>query len=410
MKTSRQSYINMHRDAWVEVNLENLAQNVKTLKSLLKCGSRSEPESACSKQDEQGEFNDGDVRVCKANSTGAKGVKLMAVVKADAYGHGAVMTAPTLLASGVDMLGVASIDEGLDLRDAKIDCDILVLGAVPVWAFETAGVNDITVSIFSYEHIEACRQAFERTGKKVKAHIKVDTGMNRIGVSTNEAIEFIKQVQKSDFVDLKGIFSHLACAEDEEKSKKQFEMFDKIISQVDTSNILLHILNTAGIISYQDYQYNMVRAGIGLYGLVPDLACPLPFANHCCLKQVMSLKGRITRIHKMGVNEGISYGHTYVAKEEIDVATIPIGYADGVSRSLSNKIYGELQDKKIKQIGNITMDQMMFDISNVYAKEGEIITLLGENLSIDDWATVLDTINYELTCRLKVRLPRVYTR
>lgn len=375
MKTSRQSYVNVHRDAWVEVNLENLANNVKILKSLVK-----------------------------------PGVKMLAVVKADAYGHGAVMCAPTMLASGVDVLGVASIDEGLDLRDAKINCDILVLGAVPVWAFDCAVENDITVSIFSQEHIEACKQVFNRTGKKVKVHIKIDTGMNRIGISKSRAVDFIKQVQECGFIDLKGIFSHLACAEDEEESKKQFEKFNEIISQVGTENIILHILNTAGIISYPDYQFNMVRAGIGLYGLTPDLVCPTPFVNHTCLKQIMSLKGRITRIHKMSENEGISYGHTYVAHEDIDVATIPIGYADGVPRSLSNKIHGELNGKKVKQIGNITMDQMMFDISNVCAREGDVITLLGDDLSIDEWAKILGTINYELICRLKVRLPRVYTR
>lgn len=375
MKTSRQSYINIHRDSWVEVNLEYLAQNVKEIKSLNK-----------------------------------EGVKLLAVVKADAYGHGAVMTAPTMLASGVDMLGVASIDEGLNLRDANINCDILVLGAAPVWAFECAAENDITLSIFSDEHITACKQAYDRIGEKVKVHIKIDTGMNRIGVSEQKALEFIKKVQESDFIDLRGIFSHLACAECVGESKKQFQKFNEIISQVDTQNVILHILNTAGVLSYPEHQFDMVRAGIGLYGLMPELACSQPFAKHNCLKQIIALKGRITRTHRIDTHEGISYGHTYVAKEEIDVATVPIGYADGVPRGLSNKIYGELNGEKIKQIGNITMDQMMFDISSVYAKEGDVITLLGDNLSIDEWAKIADTINYELTCKLKVRLPRVYTR
>lgn len=374
-KTSRQSYINVHRDSWIEVNLEYLARNVKTIKSLVK------PD-----------------------------VKLLAVVKADAYGHGAVMVTPTMLASGVDMLGVASIDEGLNLRDSNIDCDILVLGAVPVWAFDCAAENNIIVSIFSHEHISACEQAYEKTGKKVKAHIKIDTGMNRIGVNEEESVEFIKKVQESDVIDLQGIFSHLACAEDEKETKKQFKKFDDIISQVDTEGLILHILNTAGIISYPDYQFNMVRTGIALYGLMPDLGCDVPFLNHSSLKQVISLKGRITRLHSMSAKEGLSYGYTYVAKENIDVATVPIGYADGVPRALSNKIYGEINGKKVKQIGNITMDQMMFDVSEVYVKEGEVITLLGEDLTIDDWAKIVGTINYELTCRLKVRLPRVYTR
>lgn len=376
MKTSRQTYINVHRDAWVEVNLEFLAQNVKKFKKLVK-----------------------------------KGVKLLAVVKADAYGHGATMLVPTMLASGVDMLGVASIDEGLDLRNSKITSDILVLGAVPVWAFECAAENDITISIFSDEHILACKQAFERTEKKVKVHIKIDTGMNRIGVGKDEAVDFIKKVQACDFIDLKGIFSHLACAEDEIETKKQFETYQNIISQVDTKGVTRHILNTAGIMSYPDYQFDMVRAGIGLYGLMPDLPESSVFKfSSSSLKPVMSLKGRISRIHKMSKDEGISYGHTFVADKEIKVATVPVGYADGVPRALSNKIFGEINGKKVKQIGNITMDQMMFNISEVEAQEGDVITLLGGDLSVDEWAKILNTINYELTCRLKVRLPRVYTR
>lgn len=365
----------MHRDAWVEINLENIAHNAKEIKKLVK-----------------------------------KDVKLLAVVKADAYGHGAVMVAQTMLASGVDMLGVASIDEGLNLRDAKINCEILVLGAVPVWAFESAACNDISVSIFSDEHIEACKQAFERTGKKVKVHIKIDTGMNRIGVGVYDAVGFVKKVQGLDFVDLKGVFSHLACAEDEGETEIQFKQFGEIISQIERKNLTVHILNTAGIMSYPDFQFDMVRAGIGLYGLMPDLPECAPRPDSFSLKPVMGLKARITRIHTMKSGDGISYGHTFVADNEVKVATVPLGYADGVPRALSNKIFGLLNEKKIKQIGNITMDQMMFDITGVDAEEGDVVTLLGEGLSVDEWANIVGTINYELTCRLKVRLPRVYTR
>lgn len=372
-KASRQSYINVHRDSWVEINLEYLAQNIQAIKKLVN-----------------------------------KDVKLLAVVKADAYGHGAEMVAPTMLASGIDVLGVASIDEGLSLRDSKISCDILVLGAVPVWAFECAAENDISISIFSQEHILACKQAYDRTGKKIKAHIKIDTGMNRIGVDAKDSLDFIKHVQSSHFIDLQGIFSHLACAEDERESQKQFDKFNEIVSQINTENLCLHILNTAGIMSYPDYQFNMVRAGIGLYGLMPDLPSSSDFKTG--LKQILSLKGRITRIHTMAANEGISYGHTFVANKDIKVATVPIGYADGIPRALSNKIFAELDGKKIKQIGNITMDQMMFDITDIEAEEGDVITLLGDNLPIDEWAKIVGTINYELACRLKVRLPRVYTR
>ena len=373
MKNIRQTQVNTHRDAWVEVNLESVAHNVQ-------------------------EF--------RKNIPSDK--KILGILKADAYGHGSVMLAPIMLASGIDMLGVASIDEGLDLRREKINCDILVVGAVPVWSFEIATENDISISIFSDAHINACKQAYERTGIKPKVHIKLDTGMNRIGIEPEDAVDFIKKVQKADFLELKGIFSHLANAESPEKTEKQFEYWNKIISSVNTDGLLLHILNTAGSATY-NVPSNMVRMGIAIYGLYPDLADKLIFKPD--LKQVMGLKGRITNIHTMSKGSGISYGYTFTADKDIKVATIPIGYADGVPRVLSNKIYGELNGKKIKQIGNITMDQMMFDITDVEANEGDIITLLDDkDLSIDNWAKIAGTINYELTCRLKVRLPRVYVR
>jgi len=374
MKNTRQTQVNTHRDAWVEINLESVAHNVKEFRK--------------------------NIPVDK---------KILGIVKADAYGHGAAMIAPTMLASGVDMLGVASIDEGLDLRREKIDCDILVVGAVPVWSFEIAAENDISISIFSKAHLNACKQAYERTGIKPKVHIKLDTGMNRIGLEPDIAVDFIKTVQQADYLELKGIFSHLANAESIERTQKQFDCWDSIISKIDKKGLLLHILNTAGSMTYEKPETNMVRMGIAIYGLYPDLAQKLIFKPD--LKQVIGLKGRITNIHTMSGGSGISYGYTYIADHDIKVATVPVGYADGVPRALSNKIYGEINGRKVKQIGNITMDQMMFDISGIDANEGDIITLLDDKeLSIDSWAEILHTINYELTCRLKVRLPRVYVR
>lgn len=378
MKNTRRTQVNIHRDAWVEVNLDSLAHNVQEFKKNID-----------------------------------KDTKLLGIVKADAYGHGCVMVAPTMLASGVDMLGVASIDEGLDLRAENIDCEVLVVGAVPVWSFDVAAKNNISISIFEEEHISACYKVYERFGLKPKVHIKLDTGMNRIGLQPKKAIEFIKKVQQCEFIDLKGIFTHLANAEISEKTKIQFERWNEVISNVDTEGLLIHILNTAGTMIYdpKDLHSNMVRVGISLYGLYPDLPEKLRFYPE--LRPIMELKGRITNIHTMPAHDGVSYGHTFVAEQDTQVATVPIGYADGVPRALSNKIYAKLNGKKIKQIGNITMDQMMFDISGIDAKLGDIITLLDDkdnDLSLDNWAKIVGTINYELPCRLKVRLPRVYTR
>ncbi len=377
MKFNRQSYLNTRRDAWVEINLDAIEKNILELKKYAK-----------------------------------KDAKILAVVKADAYGHGSVMIAPTLLASGVYMLGVASIDEAMQLRENKITAPILVLGASPVWAVDWAAYNDISLSLFLPEHIEACKMTYEKTGIKPKVHIKLDTGMNRIGVSHENAVALIKKVQESDFIELKGIFTHLACAEDLEKTKEQISIWNDVLSKVNTDGLLLHIANTAALITFPDLNYNMARAGIGIYGLQPDL---IPdFDNPPKLIPAMSLKGRIVNIHTAPEHSGVSYSHRYVTNKETKIATVPIGYADGVSRGLSGKIYGLLHGKKVPQIGNITMDQMMFDITGVNADEGDVITLLGkdgdEEISINEWASILNTINYELICRLKVRLSRVYTR
>lgn len=374
MKNTRQTNINIHRDAWVEINISNLENNIREIK-------KNVPE----------------------------GVKLLGVVKADAYGHGALMLAPTILASGIDMLGVASIDEGMDLRQAKIDCEILVLGAVPVWAIEGAVKNNITISIFTEEHLKACEQIYNRYGKKVKAHIKLDTGMNRIGINAENAVEFIKKVQCCEYIDLKGIFTHLASAEEFDKTEIQIERWNSVIDNINSDGLLLHILNTAGTICYDVPNSNMRRVGIALYGLYPDF--PEVEFRKPELKQLISLKGRIVNIHTAKDGEGISYCHTYTTKGNRTIATVPLGYADGIPRLLSNKITGILNGVEVPQVGNITMDQMMFDITGVDAVNGDVITLLDEdNKSINEWAKILNTINYELVCRLKVRLPRIYTR
>ena len=378
MKLQRQSNINTKRDAWVEINLDAVEKNILELKTFVK-----------------------------------KDSKVLAVVKADAYGHGSVMITPTLLASGVDYLGVASIDEGIELRENKFDVPILVLGAAPIWAFDCAAQNNISLSVFLDNHIEAAKITFKKTGIKTKAHIKLDTGMNRIGVRQSDAVDFIKRVQNCKAIELQGIFTHFACAENEEKTLAQIKIWDDILSQIDTSGLILHCFNTAAAIArYNIKNYNMVRLGISLHGLIPDLP---PFVKKIpYLTPVMSLKGRIINIHTANEGEGVSYSHTYKTDKKTTIATIPIGYADGVARSLSNKIYGILNGKKIKQIGNITMDQMMFDITGINANEGDIITLIGkdgnEKISINEWADILGTINYELICRLKARLSRVYTR
>jgi len=373
----RMPSVNKLRDAWVEVNLDCIEHNIREIKKLIK------PD-----------------------------VKILAVVKADAYGHGSVMLSPTLLACGVDMLGVSSIDEGLELRTGGIKAEILTLGAVPIWSFEEALKNNITVSIFNEAHLKSAKLLYEKTKKKLKVHVKVNTNMNRIGIKYDNAINFIKTVQSAPYIDLKGIFTHFSCAENPQKTKIHFERFQNVLKDINTENLLVHCANSASLISYPQMHLDMVRPGIILYGLLPDLSPNIKEIPK--LKQAIALKGRITSISDVQKGEGVSYSHTFIAKKPSKIATIPIGYADGIARNLSNRMFGLLNGKMVKQVGNISMDQIMFDITNVEACVGDVITLLGQDgedfFSIDEWAKILNTINFELVCRLKVRLPRIYTR
>ncbi len=385
MQNYRGTFVNKNRDAWVEINLGNLENNVLKIKDFLNKNS-----------------NNPDI---------------LAVIKADGYGHGSLMCAPTLIACGIKEFGVASIDEGIELRENKINCPILVLGASPIWAFENAIKYDITLSIFNEEHIETAYQLYKRLNKKLKAAIKIDTGMNRIGIDKNSAKEFIQKVINCDFIELKSVFTHFADVENKALFSRQIEEFNDATSSFEKEFKLKgtkkHCLNSPGMFIYPDFGFDMVRMGIIMWGLTPfsdNFKVPEIISE---MLPVMGLKARITNIHTLKKGDGISYGHTYIAQKDTKIATIPIGYADGLDRRLSGNITAVLNDRPIKQIGRITMDQVMFDVTGVDCNVGDIIILLGgENKydSIDIWAKKLNTINYELTCRLKMRLPRIYVR
>ena len=387
MQNYRGTSVNKNRDAWVEVNLGNLENNVIEIRNYL--------EEKCIKNN-------------------IKMPEIFAVIKADGYGHGSLMCAPVLIACGVKNFGVASIDEGIELRENKIQEPILVLGASPLWAFENAIKYDIGVSIFNDEHIETAFQVSKRLNKKLKASIKIDTGMNRIGIDSSSASDYIKKVLDSDSIEMQGIFTHFADVENSDLFKKQIEKFQSVVEpykdEFKKRNIKIHCLNSPGMFSYSKYCYDMVRMGIIMWGLTP---CSNHHEIMDKMLPVMGLKGRIANIHTLKKNDGISYGHTYIAQKDTKVATVPIGYADGLARKLSGQITAYLNGKPIKQIGRITMDQVMFDVSGVDCSIGDVIVLLGEENkadTIDTWAKKLDTINYELTCRLKMRLPRIYVR
>lgn len=383
MQNFRGTFVNKNRDAWVEINLANLEHNVLKIKEHLAKNCEKMPD-------------------------------ILAVIKADAYGHGSLMCAPILNACGINCFGVASIDEGIELRENKITKPILVLGATPLWAFENAIKNDIMVSIFNDEHLEVARQLHQRLNKKLKAHIKIDTGMNRIGIKSTSSKDFIEKALRVNYIDIKGIFTHFADVENEELFNKQINEFKNTVipfkDDFKNINAKIHCLNSPAILSNSQYSFDMVRMGIIMWGLTPFGKENKLFDNFL---PVIGLKARITNVHTLKKGEGISYGHTFIADKDMQIATIPIGYADGLDRKLSGKLIASINGQAINQIGRITMDQVMFDVSNINCQTGDVITLLGDEnkfQNIEDWAKILDTINYELTCRLKMRLPRIYVR
>jgi alanine racemase len=388
MKTLRNLPLQPRRDAWVEVNLGAIEENARAIR-------RAIPEW----------------------------VDLMAIVKADAYGHGATMVLPTLEASGVKMAGVASMDEAIHLRQSGIRMPILVIGVVPDWAVQYAAQHDIQLTIFAPHHLDSLQKAFPQIRKPFKVHIKVDTGMHRIGLPWKQAVGFIKECRNLDFVEVEGIFSHLADSHDRALSAVQLERWNQLCTEIEPLPRYVHISNSGHAlmpgafdpeIEGQGVMNNLARLGIGFFGYGTH-----PERQDLKLKPTMSVKARIMHIQDVAPGTGISYGYTYTTPpgETRRVATIPLGYADGVQRVLSNQIEGLLAGQRIRQVGNITMDQMMFDVTEVpEAMIGDAITLIGCDdpsgpaIWLDDWARKASTIEYEIMCGLRVRLPKTYTR
>lgn len=382
MKSLRNLPLQPRRDAWLEINLDAVEHNARAIRKLI-----------------------------------PKQVKLMAIVKADAYGHGAAMVLPTLEASGVSLAGVASIDEAIQLRQAGIKLPVLVIGAVPDWAMQYAAAYDIQLTIFHPNHLENLRKAYQQAKKPFKVHIKVDTGMHRIGLPCEQAADFIQHCQKQSFIRVEGIFSHLADSLNDEPTAAQRACWETLCAQIDPLPRYVHISNSGHALMPDAFPensaLNLARLGIAFWGYGNH-----PRQTELVLKPVMSLKARIMHIQDVPPDTGVSYCATYRTPKDAPrrIATVPVGYADGVSRSLSNRIHGHLAGKWVPQVGTITMDQMMFDITDVPgAMMGDTLTLIGtgENgqaIWLDDWAAKTGTIEYELMCALRVRLPKTYTR
>jgi alanine racemase len=341
---------------------------------------------------------------------------IMAVVKADAYGHGAVEVAKAALKSGVSYLAVAFLDEALELRRANITEPILVLGYTPKQGIALALSHHITINVYSEEILEALIDLGSKE-KPVSIHIKLDTGMGRIGLHNEaEAIAFIERALQMPNVYVEGIFTHYACADEEDKTYTldQHRRFDRVVqyfAQREKGFKYVHAGNSATAIDTPELSYNMVRLGISMYGLYPSKEI---IRGTIELQPVMSLKTGIVMIKELPRGSGISYGSIYHTQQVSElIATLPVGYADGFSRMLTGKAQAIVHGHKVPIVGAICMDQCMANVTGLVnvGLEDEVV-LFGrqgdEEITADELAAQLGTINYEVTCMISHRVPRVY--
>jgi len=340
--------------------------------------------------------------------------KIMAVVKADAYGHGVFEISRTLADSGADALAVAFSDEALQLRKGGIKIPILVLGHTPVEYIGDLIENDITPTVYNFSTAKAVSNIAQRKNKTAKIHVKIDTGMNRLGYPPNEeTVELILDLARLPGVEIEGIFTHFACADeqDAEFTETQFERFCAIVNRLEERGLhipLKHVCNSAAAMRFPHMHMDMIRIGIALYGLYPS-----DIKYNLDLKPVMQLKSAIAHIKETEKNERVSYGGIYRTEARTKIATIPIGYADGYSRILSNKARVIVNGKFAPVLGRICMDQCMIDVTNVnnISIEDEVVLFgrqQGLSIPVEELAEIEGTINYELLCVIGKRIPRCY--
>lgn len=364
------------RSVWAEVSLEAIAYNVRQFRSFI--GSECE---------------------------------LMAVVKANGYGHGALETAYTMIANGTNWLAVALPEEGVRLRRGGITAPILVLGAVGADELDVCVTHDFAVNVFEPHIARLLSKAAVEQQKLAKVHIKVDTGMGRLGLLPQDFRELIDLLQHLPGLEIQGVFTHFARADEPslEYTKWQFGRFQMVRQSLKENGIsipFVHAANTAATLFFPESHLDLVRVGLGLYGMYPDQRRPLH------LIPALSLKTRVAFVKRVPAGSAISYDSTYVTWKDTSIAVLPIGYADGLSRGLSNQGKVLLHGTYCPIVGRVTMDHTLVDVGDLPVAIGDEVILIGSDgireITADTWAKQLDTINYEITCMLSSRIERVY--
>ncbi|HHU61039.1 MAG TPA: alanine racemase [Natronincola sp.] len=364
------------RSVWAEVSLDNIAYNVQQIREFI-----------------------------------GPDCELMAVIKANGYGHGALETAYTMIANGTNWIAVALPEEAVRLRRGGITAPILVLGAVGADELEVCVAQDLVVTVFEPHIAKLLSKAAVEQQKVAKVHIKVDTGMGRLGLLSRDFFDLVDLVLELPGLEIEGVFTHFAQAEnpDMEFTNKQWQRFTEIRKSLESKGInipLFHAANTAAAFFFPESRLDLVRVGLGLYGMYPDERRPLK------LKPALSLKTKIAFVKRLPAGSPVSYNSTYITKMETSVAILPIGYADGLSRGLSNKGKVLIGGNLCPIVGNVTMDHTMVDVGDLPVQIGDEVILIGANgqgqITVHDWAETLGVIDYEVTCGLSTRVERIY--
>lgn len=368
------------RPVWAEINLDNLVYNIKQIRKK------------------------------------AKSKELIGVVKADAYGHGAVEVAPVLLQNGATRLAVAVLTEAIELRKSGIKCPIMILGLTPETLSDDLIKYDIEPAVSSYEYALTLSNIAQSKGKTIKIHIAIDTGMGRIGfLPSKESVEEIYKISKLANIELEGLFSHFCTADEADKSysNMQFEKYNWFYEKLISKSIKINmrdIANSAAIMELPETHYDGTRPGIILYGYYPSKEVD---KNQLSIKPVMTWKANVVHVKTLEKDEYIGYGRKFRTERKSIIATLPIGYADGYTRMMSGKAKVIINGKFAPVVGNICMDQCMIDVTDVGdVKAGDEVILMGSDgnlkFNADDMAAILGTINYEVICMVSKRVPRVY--
>ena len=360
------------RPTWVEIDLHSIKSNLATVKSIV-----------------------GD------------NVSVLAIVKADAYGHGAVTVSKTLISCGLEMLGVATLEEAMELRESGINHPIIILGGIQKDELDDVIKHGIIPTVYDLEILEELSNAAKKINKNYIYHLKIDTGMSRLGIKHQDIELFFEKHAKYNNLRLEGLYSHLAMADEitSDYTGKQIKLFFESLERFKKLNIepeYHHLANSAAIQNYPDSHGNLVRPGIMIYGAGSF--------NGFKLSPVMKLKSKIVQLKHHDKGTSISYGGTYITEKKSQIATVPIGYADGYLRILSNKAYVSVNGKRAPVVGRVCMDFIMVDVTEINnVNVGDVVTLFGDgNVSLNDVAGWADTIPYEIITLVGKRVHRIF--